>query len=419
LIKADALQRHWRPLVLLFWLATAIYMIWGNRAGIQSFALGDTDDNLRIMQVRAWLLGGQDWYDLRQYRLSPPEGLNIHWSRIVDLPIAGLYLLLTPFMGGAAAERWAVGLAPLLPLAILMLALAGALRRLLSPWAYWLAPALMLFAGSALFQFSPLRIDHHGWQLAMLALGVLGIADPQKARGGLTLGIASGVSLAIGLENAALPRPRRRRDGTVLGAQPRRGAAARRLRGELRGHRRARLPAVRVERQLAAHVRRLVAGVAVGGAARGRRRGGAGLAQSGSLWLRLGAAAVGGALVAGMYAYSWPHCLGRLENVPEELDRFWLSNVREAMPIWRHDTATAVAIATLPAIGLIGYLLMLWRTRREPEVLQRWLACSRWPRWRQACSLGRPAPVRPRRCSPYPARRRSAGCCSTGSPISG
>jgi hypothetical protein len=77
LIKADALQRHWRPLVLLFWLATAIYMIWGNRAGIQSFALGDTDDNLRIMQVRAWLLGGQDWYDLRQYRLSPPEGLNI------------------------------------------------------------------------------------------------------------------------------------------------------------------------------------------------------------------------------------------------------------------------------------------------------------------------------------------------------
>jgi hypothetical protein len=75
-----------------------------------------------------------------------------------------------------------------------------------------------------------------------------------------------------------------------------------------------------------------------------------------------------------MYALSWPDCLGRLERVPEELDQFWLSNVREAMPIWRHGTGTVVAIVTLPAIGLIGYLLMLWRSRREPAALQPWLA---------------------------------------------
>ena len=48
--------------------------------------------------------------------------------------------------------------------------------------------------------YMPERIDHHGWQLALLALGVAGIADPNRVRGGLTVGISSALSLAIGLE---------------------------------------------------------------------------------------------------------------------------------------------------------------------------------------------------------------------------
>ena len=42
------------------------------------------------------------------------------------------------------------------------------------------------------------------------------------------------------------------------------------------------------------------------------------------------------------------------------------------MPLYRHGTTTTIAIATLPAIGLIGYLVMLWRTRRETDQLVRW-----------------------------------------------
>ena len=57
----------------------------------------------------------QDCFDLRQYRLNPPTGANIHWSRLVDLPIAGLILLLRPFVGGTDAERAAVAIAPMLP----------------------------------------------------------------------------------------------------------------------------------------------------------------------------------------------------------------------------------------------------------------------------------------------------------------
>jgi hypothetical protein len=79
-----------------------------------------------------------------------------------------------------------VAIAPLLPLAIAMIALALSARRLLSPFAYWLAPALLLCGGSALYMFAPLRIDHHGWQLAMLAVAVAGLADAHKARGGIT-----------------------------------------------------------------------------------------------------------------------------------------------------------------------------------------------------------------------------------------
>ncbi|MFX7747817.1 hypothetical protein ABTK03_20785, partial [Acinetobacter baumannii] len=86
---------------------------------IEWFALGDTDDNMRLMQVRA-LLHGQGWYDLRQYRLNPPQGFDIHWTRIVDLPIAALILLLKPIAGSVWAERWACGIAPLLPLSITM-----------------------------------------------------------------------------------------------------------------------------------------------------------------------------------------------------------------------------------------------------------------------------------------------------------
>ena len=83
----DLVARRWKLVVVLVWLAFCAWFIFDKYAQIRWFGLGDTDDNMRIMQVRA-LLNGQGWYDLRQYRLNPPTGANIHWSRLVDLPIA-------------------------------------------------------------------------------------------------------------------------------------------------------------------------------------------------------------------------------------------------------------------------------------------------------------------------------------------
>src|SRR5438270_2770904 len=195
----DFLGRDWKRITFVLWIVVCLWWVYSGWDQIRWFALGDTDDNMRIMQVRA-LLHGQGWYDLRNYRMNPPYGANIHWSRLVDLPIAGLILALRPFLGGAGAERWAVGVAPLIPYLLLLFSLALTARRLLGPTAYLLAFIALVFAGSNNGMFTPERIDHHGWQLALLALSIASIADPDRVRGGIILGLSTALSLAIGLE---------------------------------------------------------------------------------------------------------------------------------------------------------------------------------------------------------------------------
>ncbi|MFT6570690.1 MAG: hypothetical protein ACJAWY_002411, partial [Sphingomonas echinoides] len=170
-----SVERDWVRLSLIAWLCIAIYFVHDRWVGIHYLQLGDTDDNMRLMQVRAWL-SGQGWYDLRQYRLNPPSGYDIHWTRIVDLPIAGLIVLLRPFVGAREAEMLACGIAPLLPLSIAILGLGATVRRLVSPYAWPLAIALLLCCSATLLMYMPERIDHHGWQLAMLSLTVAGLS---------------------------------------------------------------------------------------------------------------------------------------------------------------------------------------------------------------------------------------------------
>src|SRR5436305_140468 len=146
-LALDWLGRNWKLVTLLCWLGFCAWSIFASWNQIRWFSLGDTDDNMRIMQVRG-LLHGQGWYDLRNYRMNPPYGANIHWSRLVDLPIAGLILTLRPFLGGAAAERYAVALGGATAFCFLIFASndnRNAVCDALSP--VWLSNALI---GSAL-----------------------------------------------------------------------------------------------------------------------------------------------------------------------------------------------------------------------------------------------------------------------------
>lgn len=367
--------RHWRWLTAAAFLLMASFLLYQRWALIQWFAPIDTDDHMRIMQVRAWL-AGQGWFDLRQYRMDPPYGANIHWSRLPDLPIAGLILLLKPFVGGAMAEKAALSLAPFLPMAITMTAIALLSRRLFSPPAFVLGLAILFCAHSVRGMWMPLRVDHHGWQLAMLSLVMLGLSDSRKARGGLTVGLATAASLAIGLEmllylavaGAALALvwvrdgEEARRFGTY-GTSLAGGTALAFL---LFASYANRLPVcdalspVWVSAMTAAGALALVLALLV----------------RGGLWPRLGFGALGGLLLALGFALAWPHCLGRLEGVPPELQRMWLDNVKEARPVYAHSWQAIAAIAVLPLFGLAGYAMMLWRQRRDPQRLATWLALA-------------------------------------------
>lgn len=369
------LERHWRWWLLLFWLGLSAWLVFQRWGQIQGFGLSDTDDNMRIMQVRA-LLAGQDWYDLRQYRLNPPAGADIHWSRLVDLPIAGIKLALAPLLGGRTAELAAVAVAPLLPMLVAMAALAVAARRLVDPRAFLLAIILIACAASARGMWVPLRIDHHGWQLAMLAVAIMALADPKRARGGAILGLATAASITIGMEMLlylALAGAATALRWVWDGAEARRlatyGAAL--AGGCAFGF-----------LVFASHANRapvcdalspvwLSAMTAAGAIAVGLA-----LINPASRWARLAVAAAAGAALAAAFGLIWPHCLGRLEQAPPELDRLWLSRVREAMPIYRHGFNTAAQTLTLPIAGLIGYALMLWQTRRDAERLIPWAALA-------------------------------------------
>ena len=66
----------------------------------------DTDDAMRMLQIRD-LLAGQAWFDLTQYRLLPPAGMPMHWTRLVDLPTAAFVWAFSFVLDPAHAERLA------------------------------------------------------------------------------------------------------------------------------------------------------------------------------------------------------------------------------------------------------------------------------------------------------------------------
>lgn len=360
--EVDPAGRHWRGWVLLFWLIAAAVMIVYKWKAIQWFALGDTDDNLRMAEVRAWL-NGQGWFDLRQYKLDPPNGASIHWSRLVDLPIAGLILLVRPFAGGIVAEQAAVAIAPLLALGATLFSLTTAVRRLVAPAAFALAAAILMCAQSTLLMFMPLRIDHHGWQLALLILTVAGTADPRRARGGVVTGLSTAVSFTIGLE--MLPYLAVAGAGTVL-----RWVADERESDRLRAYGAAlaagsaagflgfasydnRQPVCDVLSPVWLSVTLAAGALAVLLS---------GLRTADWRW-RLGAAALAGAIIAGGFAIAWPNCLGRPEHISPELDRLWFKNIREAKPLYQHPFRVSLPVIALPLMGLVGAGLALWRAR--------------------------------------------------------
>ena len=63
----------------------------------------DNDSLMRLVSVRSWL-DGQPWFDTMEYRLMPPDGVQLHWSRYIDAVLGGLVVLFSQFMPVENAE---------------------------------------------------------------------------------------------------------------------------------------------------------------------------------------------------------------------------------------------------------------------------------------------------------------------------
>jgi hypothetical protein len=164
----------------------------------------DNDSMMRLVQVRD-LIAGQAWFDLTQYRMGLDGGFEMHWSRLVDAPIALLVLLGQAASGSALfGETLAAIIWPSLLFAAALSLIVHGACRLAGKEAF--LPALVLggitLHGTAIFR--PGALDHHNIQVVLvLAMVTALMAHEERLRLGLAAGAAAAFMIAIGME--ALP----------------------------------------------------------------------------------------------------------------------------------------------------------------------------------------------------------------------
>jgi hypothetical protein len=188
-----------RPVAIAF-AVVAVLLLAASAPAIAALRYPDPDDVLRMVQVRD-LLTGQGWFDLTQHRLDAPNGgVPMHWSRLVDIPLAALLGVLTPLLGPALAETVTAVVVPLVTLGC-ALALAGRLAaRLCGKDTVLYACLALALSVPLLSQVLPLRIDHHGWQIVLALAALAAVMSPNPGIGGRIAAAAMAAWLSISLE---------------------------------------------------------------------------------------------------------------------------------------------------------------------------------------------------------------------------
>jgi len=159
-----------------------------------------TDDAMRLAQVRD-LLAGQSWYDLTQWRMNVPFGLPMHWSRLIDAPIAGLILVLRQFLSPQSAELLAICLWPMLSLLAAWLAIGRIAQHLAGQKAGVIAVLFAAAGAAVLGYFTPGAIDHHNVQVALTLWTLAFLVEiDERPSAAIYAALLSIVSLTIGLE---------------------------------------------------------------------------------------------------------------------------------------------------------------------------------------------------------------------------
>ncbi|MCB9992777.1 MAG: hypothetical protein H6873_03865 [Hyphomicrobiaceae bacterium] len=351
------------PLVALGW-GLAIAMLVARSVWFSGDIplVADTDDAMRLTVVRDFLMG-QNWYDHLQHRLDFPFGGSIHWSRLIDLPIAGLTLLFSPFLADplmGAAFVW-----PLLLLGVLLVLSAMMSAELVGREASLPAIVLPVLSAVVLVEFAPGRVDHHSAQIVLTLLTVLATIKSWRHIGwAIVAGIAVATALAIGTESLPIVVAAVATYAIMWVLYPDHGANLRYF-GLSFGlaslvHLAIAQPpslwfapmcdALSITYVAAALGVALVLAVLPALPLR-------------TWWMRLGAGAVlGGILVAGLVAL-FPQCLaGPYAGMDPWLAENWLGRIIEAKPIWHSLVqlpAYTIGIAVPPLLALLVIVLKI------------------------------------------------------------
>ena len=363
-------QPNFAILVAVAWLLLVLQLViqyWPETA----VTLNDTDDAMRLVQVREFL-AGHGWFDLHMSRVQPPIGYDPHWSRLIDAGLAGTFLLFNQFFDAALAERLMRVTWPLLWLLPAIAGVAAIAWRLAGRDA---AVVVLLFAViglPALQQFKPGRIDHHNVQIAIAVLTVAAAAWSDRARWAATAaGGLTGLGLAIGFEGM----PFLLAGGAAIAI---RYLVDREGNREMRDYGLAAAAATAlgfVVTVAPAHwlhgacdmiaINSTVAVVA----------GGIGLAlastcRNASLPVRAALLAAVAAVAAALFVITEPACLGGpYAMVDPVVKPIWLAHVREMQPflsLFAGNPATGLGLMTFPMAGIVAIAILIrqkvWRT---------------------------------------------------------
>ncbi|WP_430251413.1 hypothetical protein [Neorhizobium sp. DAR64860/K0K1] len=195
--------RQERSLLRIFFVVylTAILLLLLDLSDGRLF-FADVDDVLRGVQIRHLLSASGSFWDLTLPMIDSPGIYVSPWSRLVDLPYAGLSLLLTPLLGRDEAISASLLIWPPMLLSVYGLFVAMIWKRIapITEGIHHLRLAAGTFAMLyAVFEFSPGRIDHHNFQIVALMAVAYGLVRFDRI-GGIVVGVGTVMSVAIALE---------------------------------------------------------------------------------------------------------------------------------------------------------------------------------------------------------------------------
>lgn len=195
-------RRDWLWLIGI-WALVAATLAWRSLTQGPDVPLFlDTDDAMRMVVVSDFL-NGQGWYDHVQHRLNTPFGAELHWSRLVDLPLAALLWFAGRFADPAIAQLITGTAWPLLLLAVLLWLSTRTTLELVGRAGLLPGLVLPILSPAVLAEFAPGRVDHHNviilLTMATLLASLVALRRPIAA---WIAGLCAAVALSIALEAA-------------------------------------------------------------------------------------------------------------------------------------------------------------------------------------------------------------------------